>query len=156
MWVDPGHGSQKAGIGDAEHSDPSVVPRDVRQEPLDRVVGIGALVHALRIARIVERAIHDELPLALVPAPDILRHEDVAVCGKEPIALGNYGITSDAIGRASEQKREWCAGSVRLTHTGVEMNAVSYGNRHEAAAVRRWSTLAAGRWGHNQQGEGGR
>src|SRR5690349_21278768 len=131
MRIDPGHCRQKTRIGDAEYADSPVVSRNIGQQPLDRVVGVGALVHAFGIARIVQRAIHDELSLALVPAADILRHEDVAVGSKEPIALRHYGVTLDAVRRAGEQKRQWTLRRIRLAYAGVEMDAVSYRYRHE-------------------------
>src|SRR4051794_30838054 len=85
MGIDARHGSQPAGIGDAKHTSPSVVPGHIPEQPLDSVIGISRLIDALRIPSIAQRMIHDELALAAKPSADILIDEDVLLSGEKPV-----------------------------------------------------------------------
>ena len=62
MRIYHAHGNQESVIRDAVQSDSAVAVRDIFGEPIDGVVGIGAFVHALGIAGIVNRPQHDKLP----------------------------------------------------------------------------------------------
>src|SRR6266550_3228874 len=77
MRADGGHGSEPAITRYAEHAYPAAVIRHLLHEPVDRVVGVGALVGA-RMPR-VERSVHVERSLGAVAAADVLKHEDIAV-----------------------------------------------------------------------------
>ena len=49
--VDHAHGDQKSVVGNAVQADPAVVARHIFDQPIDGVVGVGAFVHAFRVAQ---------------------------------------------------------------------------------------------------------
>ena len=88
MRVDHSHGDEKAVIGNAVEADAAVVVRDIFHEPVDGVVGVRAFVHTLGIARVMQRAKHDELPFGAVAPANILKREDVTI-------RNHVGVTID-------------------------------------------------------------
>ena len=79
VGVEQRHGGGPGGIGSADHPGAAIIIRDVVEEPLDRVVGIGALVGRTRIGAVARRALHHERPLGLEPSAQVLDDVDVAV-----------------------------------------------------------------------------
>ena len=89
---------------------------DVLHEPIGGVVGVGAFVGGLRVASIARRTLHQELPLGLEAAADVLEHEDVAVLAqlrdrrwrrreRRPREGRRRGCASRMIGRRSWRAR---------------------------------------------------
>ena len=80
----------------------------VLQQPLDGVVGVGALVDGLGILAIARLAQHDELPFGLEPAANVLQHEDVADRGKidQRRRDAGRGVLADAVGRPLKDDRQ--------------------------------------------------
>ena len=151
--VDAGHGREEAGVGHAEDADAAVVVGDVLEQPLDRVVGVAGLVHPGRIRRIVERPVHEELPLAAVAAADVLGDEDVAVGREEAVVVTHDRIAGDAVRRAREQERQRVPDVAWRADAGVEVDAVTDGDLDEAAGVGCGRQALRDRWMGQQGGE---
>ena len=86
-----GHHRQPARVGDAQHADAAVVVLHVLDQPVDRVVRVGALVDGLGLTRVPRSPDHHERPLRLVPAANVLEDEDVAVVGQVLEVLAQRG-----------------------------------------------------------------
>ncbi len=82
MRIDAGFGSQEPRIRNADDADAAVVVADVREEPGDGVVGVGALVDGMRVMMVGEGTHHDEGAFGFVTAADVFHHEDVAALGQ--------------------------------------------------------------------------
>ena len=134
--------ARKPGIRDAEDADAPVVVRHVLEEPVDRVVGVGALVGAFRVGGIVQRAVHEELALAAESPADVLVDEDVPVRGEEPIVVPHRRVAGDAVWRARDEDGQRGVRAPRLADARVEPNAVAHRDHHEAAGER--GALGAG------------
>ncbi len=63
VGLEQGHDRQPAVIRDAEHADAAVVPPDVLDQPVDRVIGVGPLVDRLGVGRVARGSDHHERPL---------------------------------------------------------------------------------------------
>jgi len=77
--IDQRHRGEPAIIRATHDSDAPVVVRHVFNEPVDRVVGVGALVDRVRVAFVTRRTDHYELPFGLKLAADVLEDEGVTV-----------------------------------------------------------------------------
>ena len=63
MRIHHGHQRQKPVVRDAEDADLSIALRNVFDEPVDRVVGVGRFVDRRRILRPVQRPVHHVVAL---------------------------------------------------------------------------------------------
>jgi len=72
MGIEEGHQRQESVVRDAEDTDVAVRLRDVLDEPVDGVVGVGGVIDRRWVARAVERAVHDVIALRAVLATDVL------------------------------------------------------------------------------------
>ena len=113
MRIERAHHREPRRVTRADHADAAVVVGDVLEQPLDGVVGVGALVDRLRVLAIARLAQHHELALGLEAAANVLQHDDVAVGGKIDERRRDAGrrVLADAVGRPLKDDRQL----VRLT-----------------------------------------
>jgi hypothetical protein len=78
------HDGQPPRVRHAEHADPPVVPRHVPQQPLDRIVAVGALVDRLGVPPVARRPQHHEVAFGAEPTADVLEDEDEAFLRQPP------------------------------------------------------------------------
>ena len=124
--VEHRHEGEPAGIRYPEHSHAAVVVGDVREQPVYRVVRVGAFVDRLRVAPLAGRSEHDELALGRVAPADVLEREDVAVVRERPvIAAQRVAGVGDAVGRAREDDRQRPLRSLRHEDRGVQLDPVA-------------------------------
>ena len=144
MRVYERHRHREAFVRAADHTDAAVALRDVFHEPVDRVVGVGRVVHLRRVQRPAQRTRHDVFALGLVLAPDVLINPDVAV-GREqlveqrqrrdhvrrPVALrAGCGFV-----RRPRQQHRRVARALRHDDHRVEPHAVAHRDHHFALHV---------------------
>src|SRR5262245_41137047 len=79
MLIEHAHYSQPRAVARARHTDAPVIIWDIFEQPIDRVVRVGAFIDSVLVLRIARLPEHDELPLGLEPPANILRDDDVAV-----------------------------------------------------------------------------
>ncbi len=116
-------------IGHAHHPDAAVVVRNVLDEPVDRVVGVGRFVHAFRVLRIMQRAVHHELPGRLARAACVLEHEGVAIPRQFLISRpegAGLEVPVDAVGRPDQHDRQRRCRGLRRDDDGMERHAVPH------------------------------
>ena len=77
--VDHAHRGVETGIGNAEHPDISIVVRNVFDQPINRVPGVGVFVRVLRALIRVERTHVDVFALRTKAPAHVLRDEDETV-----------------------------------------------------------------------------
>lgn len=77
------HQGKKAVIGDTEDPNFAVALGNVLHQLVDRVIGVGRLVHRRRVLRPMDGTVHDEIAFRSVFAPYVLNNANVA-------ALNNY------------------------------------------------------------------
>ena len=127
------HDGGPAIVGNAEHADAPVVARNILEQPLDRVVRIGALVERRGIARRARRALHDERPFGTELSAQVLKREDVAFVGQRlEIRDKVAGGTVDAVRRALHDDRQRCGLGGRREDLRVKTHAVSHRDHHVA------------------------
>ena len=78
MRIDQRHQRQKAVVGDAEDSDFAIGFRNIFDQPIDGVVGVGGVIDRRRILRAVQRTIHDVVAFGAILAAHVLNYADVA------------------------------------------------------------------------------
>ena len=100
MAVNDSIGGVVAGVGDPVDPDSPIVTRNVREQPLNRVIGVRILVDVprTRLDREIGSDI-DELALRHVSAAHILKNKDKPVPGKPLVGTEHFGIRVRAIGR---------------------------------------------------------
>ena len=129
----------------AHHPDAPVVVRDVLDEPLDRVVRVGALVDRLRILLVAHLAEHHELPFGLVSPADVLVHEDVAVARQLGVRAAERRLGAlDAVGRADHDDREIAGEAARDEDVRVQLHPVAHGDHRLGLVERRDRRRALG------------
>ncbi len=108
--VEHRHHRQPARVDDAEHADAAVVVRHVLEQPVDGVVGVGDFVDGLGVFGFASsdgRTLHDELPLGLVSATNVLKDEDVTVSSERLELALSPGLTGwRLVWRALEHYRK--------------------------------------------------
>ena len=130
---DSGRGVE-TGIGDAPDAHPPVVAGHLAQEPLDRVVGVGALIDPGGVVAIgAGGGGFDEGALGQTAAADILEDKDVtgaqkAVPGGDILPVFVRAVRSDGVGGSGEEERISPAGVLRHIEGGEEPDAVPHGD----------------------------
>ena len=97
-------GREPTGIRHAIDADAAVVVRHMLDEPVDRVVGVGAFVGA-RMAG-AGRTVHVERALGAKAATDVLEDEDVAAQAQIMGAPRHAGVAAGLVRRARHQDRQ--------------------------------------------------
>ena len=133
MRMDDAGGDVEAGLGDADHSGAPVVVRDVLQQPVDRVVGVRALVDLFWPLGRIEGPHLLEFPFRHVAAARVLVDEDEAVLLKvlgwsERARILVDAVGRDAVRRAGNQERILLGGVFRHIHGGEEPGPVTHGD----------------------------
>src|SRR5262245_55696983 len=100
----------ESGIGNSVKPGLAVVVGNVVHQPLDGVVGVGALVDVLGALFVLVRRHFDERSVALVAAAHVLIDKDEPVlheawCRPETLRIGVRAVWGDAIGSPLDQ--EW-------------------------------------------------
>src|SRR5439155_22154871 len=124
--------------------------RNVLDQPVDRIVGVGALVDSL--PGFARRTLHDKLPFGLKAAANVLKGEDVSFLNlffqraaeKSPIDV------VDAIRSAIEKNRQRITVRLWRIDDRVQLDAVTHGNHlfdliEPGGRVRRLCGLSAKR-----------
>ena len=128
MRIEHPHRRGPSIVGHTKHANAPIVFRHVRQQPLDRVVRIGAFVD--RILRSVQRprgTLHHECSVRLVAPSDIFEHEDVAVCCELLVAAAQARrLARNTVGRALQQKRQWVDDVLRRKHFDMQRDTVAH------------------------------
>ncbi len=108
MRIERAHHREPRRVARADHADASVVVGHVLEQPLDGVVGVGALVDRLGILAIARLAQHHELAFGLEAAANVLQDDDVAVRGKIDQRRRDAGrrVLADAVGRPLKDDRQ--------------------------------------------------
>src|SRR5271155_2278172 len=110
MRVDHAHGDEKTVVRNSVEADASVVVGNILYEPVDRVVGVGGFVHALGIARLMNRTEHYEFSFGAVAPANVLEGEDVAVGDHVGVAEEHAGEAfigaGNAVSSAIHENRE--------------------------------------------------
>ena len=136
MRIHAGDPREPPRIRHAHHADLAAVVRHVLHQPVDRVPGVGRLVHALRVLRVVQRAVHDEQTIGAVAAAHVLGHEDVAVLGELLVRhreLRGAEGARGAVRSANEHDRERRGHGLRHERHREQLHAVTDGDRQFAA-----------------------
>ena len=133
MRIDHAHRRVEAGIGDAEHANVAVVVRNVLHEPVDGVVGVGALVDFFRALVWIERADVNVITFGAIAAADVLRDEDELVLrqfaeGAERIAVVVRAVGLQRIRRAREHDGPRLRIILRHIDASEELHAVAHGD----------------------------
>ena len=127
MRVEHRHHGEPAGVRDAEHPHAAVVAGHVREQPVDRVVRVGALVDRVGDAMVAQRPHHDEAALRGVTPADVLEREDVAVVRQGPVvAAQRVGGVGDAVRRAREDDGQRRVCPLRHEDRGVQLDPVAH------------------------------
>src|SRR5206468_2985889 len=133
--IDDGGGGVEAWVGNAPDADFAIVAGHVLEEELDRIVGVGGVVHVLRRLLVIDVGAHLlEIPLAHPTAAHILVDKDVAAFlellgGAEVGGKLVFTVGSHAVGRAVHQERIGSAGGLLGDiHGGEEMFPIAHGD----------------------------
>ena len=133
--VDLAHQRGEAEVGRADRPDLAVAFGHVLHQPVDRVVGVGALVDPALVERPGDGPGHDERALGAMQPPDVLDGDDVPVLGEllvhrrqdvlDPLAGVAERVRVRVVGRARQQHRR--VGRALLHHDDrVELGAVAH------------------------------
>ena len=144
MRIDQAHQHRKAVIAGAHGADFAIGLRHVLDQPVDRVVGIGRMIHrrVIQVAR--QRPGHHIVAFGFVFSAYILGHDDVAGVGELAEAQGQdqraartipaAGEFAGVVGRAIENH-----GRTRRAFgnddDGMELHAIAHGNHDVALDV---------------------
>ena len=130
MRVDHAHGDQKTVVGNTVQADPAVIVRNIFNQPIDGVVGVGAFIHAFRVGGIVDGPQHDEFSFGGVAAANVLEHEDITVGHHRIVARQHPTVavvrTGDSIGSAFEENGKWLGGVPGRVDFGVKADAIAH------------------------------
>ena len=122
--------------------DAPVVIGNVLDQPVDGVVGVGALVNLLRGHFQLMRPHVDELPLRHALAAHILKNDDVVCAGEAgggaERARKVVFAVRDAVGSALHNNRVRFAGRFRRVNHCKEGHAVAHGNARFLTCVVRF------------------
>ncbi len=160
--LDHRHGRQPAAVGNSQHAHASVVVRNVLEQPVDGVVGVGALVDGLRVVRVAGPAQHHELAFGFVTPANILEDEDVTFRNQLAVVLelggDSFLVVRHPVGRALENERQRLRSVLGRVDFRVQVHAVTHGNHdveflEDLAEIRR--VLAARRPPHIKGNTGG-
>jgi hypothetical protein len=145
--MNEGGKGKPAVVRDAENADLAVGLGDVVDKPLDRVVGVGALVDRRGILRAVHGAVHHVVTLGTVLAANVLNDADVAAadnhvrgvvvavdCRPQMRAGSVTGLVVGAVGRAREQDGR-VGGAFRDENHRVQVDSIAHGDHGIAALV---------------------
>ena len=132
MRIDDARGSVEPRIRDTPDADAAVVVGHVLQQPLDRVVGVGALVDVGVRLRLVDVRPHlDEIAFRQITPADVLKHEDVAglverLRRSQPRPELIDAVRRHAVRRARHQERIAPRGVLRHVDRREEPLAVAH------------------------------
>ena len=136
MCVDHAGGGEEARRRDAPRADATVVVRDVLDQPVDRVVGVGAFVDVLGAVLDVDVRRHVlEVALRHEPPARVLVDEDETVVaeprrGTEPGRVLVGAVGRDAVRRARHHDRIAAARVARRVDRREELHAVASADAH--------------------------
>src|SRR6266850_497673 len=100
--------------------------RNVLDQPVDRVVGVGALVDSL--PGFTRRTLHDKLPFGLKTAANVLKGEDVSFLNlflQRPAGKGPIDVI-DAVRGAIEKNRQRITMRLWRIDYRVQLDAVAH------------------------------
>ena len=81
------HRGQPPAIRDPENASPSIVIRDVFDQPVDGVIGIGSFVNRTGLGAVARGALHLELAFGIVASADVLEDENKTLVGELLVAV---------------------------------------------------------------------
>ena len=131
MRLECAHDGGPSVVRHAQHAHPSVVTAHVLQQPVNGVVGVGALVERRSVALGARRALHDERAFGSELPADVLEDEDVAFVG-ERLEVGSEVPcgAGDAVRRPLEDDRQRPRRVPRREDLRAQPHAVARRNHH--------------------------
>ena len=139
-WPDEhAHGGVEAGIADAPLADAAIGSTDMLEQPLDGVVGVGALVHGGAADGPLGPHVH-ELALGHHPSAHILVDEDETLIleGSGRAQLRHEGLLTvgvHTVGRALQEDGVGAVGVPRRVDGREEVHAIPHGDERLALGV---------------------
>ena len=152
------HSSQKAAVRNSRRAHASVVLGHIFHQPLNRVVRVRALVHALGVAGVMQRPVHHKLPLGAISPANILKHEHVSVRKHVRIPVKFWAVSligcGNPVRRALQKNRQRLLGLFRRVNLRVQFHAVPHRNHHFLLLKQGWQfrprrPLPPNSWGDN-------
>ena len=141
--VEHRHDREPRAVAGARDADPSIVTGYVGEEPFDGVVGIGALVDALRVLALARLPEHDEGSLRVESSSNVLHRDEEALGGEfgERCRDAHRVQVAGAIGRSQQQNRQRATRGLWRVHLRVEPLAVTHRNHRIAGRQGWWGAL---------------
>src|SRR5690242_14910936 len=154
MRMQQSHRRGESIIGNSIDAHLTVVVRDIFDQPVDRVISVGCLVHGIRVLKVHVRR-QQKLSFRLEPPAKILAYEDVAVLHQLLQRLRNClrRLLWDAIWGAPQQNRQRTSLVGGSSNYRLEMDAVAHGNHHFLELERRLSVWRLGGLGESAGNE---
>ena len=142
--IDQRHQRGEAGIGGAGDRDLAVGFRHILHQPVDRVIGVGAIVDIGLVERATQRTGHDIVALRPVQAAHVLIDADIAVIDEirvhdrqdflDPLAAVAAGRLARIIGGAGQQDRA-VARALAHDDDGEQLHPVAHRDHHFLAHI---------------------
>ncbi len=128
MRLQHAHDRQPAWIADAQHADAPVVVRHLLHEPIDGVVGVGALVDGLGILFVARHSRHHKGPLRLETPANVLKHEEISLVRQLlQIALQrSRSVPFNPVRSAQEDEWQRPHRVFRREHGRIQLDAVAH------------------------------
>src|SRR5690348_7974625 len=124
-----------AAIGNAPDSDAAAVVRDVLDEPIDRVIGVGALVGRYRARHASPWCHVDEVATGHESSPNVLIGEDEPFISEarrrsEGAWKGRWPVGTDAVGGPRNHYGIVARGVARHVHSREELGPITHRDSH--------------------------
>ena len=126
MRFEGGHNRGPAVIGNAEDADPAVVPGNVFDQPVDRVIGVGRLIRGPRVGAVGPQGrimMNWPSDLAGRGCPGRRRYSRRGRARYNPIDRGGVS-TARVVGGPVHQKGQGAGGRLGRPDSGVELDSV--------------------------------
>ncbi len=131
VWIERGHDGGPTVVRGAGDPGAAVVIGDVLDQPVDGVPGVGGLVDAFGVVRLVGRAAHDECAFRLEPPANVLLHHVVILVAParrgRHAALGGF-LCGHAIRGAVDEKGQRALVISGREDYGLKPDPVAHGN----------------------------
>ena len=137
-WVriEERHHRRPAVVRNPMHAHPAIVVRQVFDQPIDRVVGVGRFVDTRGITGCPSRPNHRERAFGAVLPPNILANDQILIANQRGIALqltatGRLSV----IRRSDQQDRKRRGRRLRAPDHRIELDAVAHRDHRDAVLI---------------------